>query len=38
VLTGALVAAATSPVRPLIVPAAAALPRLYGGVVERLAR
>ncbi len=37
-LTGALVAAATSPVRRAIVPVAAAFPALYGGVVERLAR
>jgi flavin-dependent dehydrogenase len=37
-ITGGLVAAATSPVRRGIVPAAAALPALYGGVVERLAR
>ncbi len=38
VTTGALVAAATSPLRPAIVPAAVALPRLYAGIVERLAR
>ena len=38
VLTGALVAAATSPLRRAIVPTAAALPGLYGGFVERLAR
>lgn len=37
-ITAALVAAATSPVRAAIVPAAAALPFLYGGIVERLAR
>jgi len=37
-LTGGLVAAAGSPLRPAIVPLAAALPRVYGGVVERLAR
>jgi len=38
VLTGQLVTAATSPLRPAIVPAAARLPGLYGAVVERLAR
>lgn len=38
VLTSRLVRAATSPLRPGIVPAAAALPGLYGSVVERLAR
>lgn len=38
VLTQGLVVAATSPVRPAIVPLAAALPRVYGAVVERLAR
>jgi flavin-dependent dehydrogenase len=38
VLTGALVGAATSPGRRLLVPAAVALPALYGGIVERLAR
>ncbi|WP_277208360.1 NAD(P)/FAD-dependent oxidoreductase [Isoptericola croceus] len=38
VLTSGLVAAATSPLRRGVVPAAARLPRLYGGVVERLAR
>lgn len=38
VTTGNLVAAATSPLRPAIVPLAAALPGLYGSVVERLAR
>jgi len=38
VLTAGLVAAATSPLRGAIVPAAVALPRLFGGVVERLAR
>lgn len=37
-ITGGLVAAATSPVRRAIVPAAAALPFLYGGIIERLAR
>lgn len=37
-LTSSLVLAATSPLRPAIVPAAAALPRVYGAVVERLAR
>ena len=38
VLTSGLVAAASSPLRPAIVPLAVALPRVYGGVVERLAR
>jgi flavin-dependent dehydrogenase len=38
VLTAGLLAAATSPARGLIVPAAAALPRVFGSVVERLAR
>jgi flavin-dependent dehydrogenase len=38
VLTGGLVAAATSPLRPAIVPTAAALPGVYGAIVERLAR
>ena len=38
VLTAGLVAAANSPLRSAIVPAAVALPRLFGGVVERLAR
>lgn len=38
VLTGALVGAATSPLRPAIVPAALALPGVYAGIVERLAR
>ena len=38
VLTGGLVTLASSPLRPAIVPLAGALPRLYGGVVERLAR
>lgn len=38
VLTAGLLAAATSPARGLIVPAAATLPRVFGGVVERLAR
>ena len=37
-LTSGLVMAATSPLRRAIVPAAAALPRVYGAVVERLAR
>jgi flavin-dependent dehydrogenase len=37
-LTGGLVAAATSPLRPAIVPAAATLPGVYGAIVERLAR
>jgi len=37
-LTAGLLAAATSPARGLIVPAAALLPRVFGGVVERLAR
>ena len=37
-LTSGLVRAASSPLRPLIVPAAHRLPRLYGAVVERLAR
>jgi flavin-dependent dehydrogenase len=37
-ITGGLVAAATSPLRRSIVPAAAALPFLYGGIIERLAR
>jgi menaquinone-9 beta-reductase len=37
-LTGGLVAAATSPLRPAIVPLARALPAVYGAVVERLAR
>jgi flavin-dependent dehydrogenase len=38
VLTSALLAVAQSPARPLIVPAARALPRAFGAVVERLAR
>jgi flavin-dependent dehydrogenase len=38
VLTAGLVAAANSPLRGAIVPAAVALPRVFGGVVERLAR
>lgn len=38
VLTSRLVLAATSPVRPAIVPLARALPGLYGSVVEKLAR
>ena len=38
VLTSRLVRAATSPLRPGIVPLAAALPGFYGSVVERLAR
>jgi flavin-dependent dehydrogenase len=37
-LTRGLVGWATSPARGAIVPAAAAAPRLFGGVVERLAR
>lgn len=37
-ITSALVAAANGPFRPAIVPAASALPRLYGSIVERLAR
>lgn len=37
-LTGGLVAAATSPLRAGIVPAAAHLPNVFGAVVERLAR
>ncbi len=37
-LTAGLVAAANSPLRGAIVPAAAALPRVFGAVVERLAR
>jgi len=37
-LTSGLVAAASSPLRRSIVPLAAASPRLYGGIVERLAR
>jgi len=37
-LTGGLVAAATGPLRPAIVPLARRLPRVYGAVVERLAR
>ncbi len=37
-LTSGLVLAATSPARRAIVPAAAALPRVFGAVVERLAR
>jgi flavin-dependent dehydrogenase len=38
VLTNRLVLAATSPVRPAIVPLAGMLPGLYGSVVEKLAR
>lgn len=38
VLTGGLVSAASSPLRPAIVPLAAGLPGVYGAVVERLAR
>ncbi|MBC7291940.1 MAG: FAD-dependent monooxygenase [Actinotalea sp.] len=38
VLTGALVLAATSPLRGTVVPLARRLPQVYGGVVERLAR
>jgi flavin-dependent dehydrogenase len=37
-LTSGLVALAGSPLRPAIVPAAAALPGLFSGIVERLAR
>ncbi len=37
-LTAALVSAANSPLRGRIVPAACALPRVFGAVVERLAR
>ncbi|SKC47529.1 NAD(P)/FAD-dependent oxidoreductase [Krasilnikoviella flava] len=37
-LTSGLVAAATSPLRARVVPAAARAPALYGAVVERLAR
>ncbi len=37
-LTAGLLAAATSPARRLIVPAAATLPGVFGSVVERLAR
>ena len=37
-LTGGLVVAARSPLRPAIVPAAVRLPRVYAGIVERLAR
>ncbi|CAN5400187.1 NAD(P)/FAD-dependent oxidoreductase [soil metagenome] len=36
-LTSGLVAAARSPLRGVIVPAAVALPRVFGGIVERLA-
>ena len=38
VLTGVLVRAAQSPLRSAIVPTAVALPRIFGAVVERLAR
>jgi len=38
VLTAGLVAAANSPLRSAIVPAASALPRAFGAVVERMAR
>ena len=38
VLTSGLTLAATSPLRPLIVPAAKALPGVFGAVVNRLAR
>jgi flavin-dependent dehydrogenase len=38
VLTTGLVAWATSPLRPALVPTARRLPALFGGVVERLAR
>jgi menaquinone-9 beta-reductase len=37
-LTSGLVLAARSPLRGAIVPVAGALPRVYGGIVERLAR
>lgn len=37
-LTAGLVALGASPLRPAIVPLARALPEVYGGVVERLAR
>ncbi|WP_309614991.1 FAD-dependent monooxygenase [Salinibacterium sp.] len=37
-LTSGLVRAATGPLRGVIVPAASALPQVYGAVVERLAR
>jgi flavin-dependent dehydrogenase len=37
-LTGGLVTAARSPLRPAIVPTAVGLPRVYAGIVERLAR
>lgn len=37
-LTAGLVRWATSPARPAVVPTARAMPRLYGAVVERLAR
>lgn len=37
-LTTTLVAAATSPLRPALVPAAVRLPRVFAGAVERLAR
>ncbi|WP_374946844.1 NAD(P)/FAD-dependent oxidoreductase [Agreia sp.] len=38
VITSGLLAAAQSPLRPLIVPAASALPAVFGAAVERLAR
>ncbi|KJC63349.1 NAD(P)/FAD-dependent oxidoreductase [Agreia bicolorata] len=38
VITSVLLAAAQSPLRPLIVPAARAMPALFGAAVERLAR
>ena len=38
VITSGLLAAAQSPLRPFIVPAAKALPALFGAAVERLAR
>jgi flavin-dependent dehydrogenase len=38
VITGLMVAGATSPLRGAIVPVAAALPRLFGATIERLAR
>jgi flavin-dependent dehydrogenase len=37
-ITSGLLVVAQSPLRPLIVPAARALPRVFGGAVERLAR
>jgi hypothetical protein len=38
VLTSGLVLAAQSPLRPAIVPIAGTLPRVYGAMVERLAK